>query len=350
MKGVVLPGDSSVSVRDFPVPRVERGQVLIKMAASAICESDIREIYRQHAADGSSAYNGVICGQECCGRVESVGDGVQRLRAGDKVVVYPASGCGECPECRHGYGSECRVRERGVYGRTRNGGMAEFLLAEESDCLRLPGRLSYVDGAHLACTFGPAWEALSRMRVGEGESLLVSGANPSGLAAMMLARCIGVQRVIAVDGAVSRRRLVEELALADAVFDTQDLSAEEIVACASNRGCDAAIDCLGDPAGRMIALRGTARWGRVAFLGEGNSMLFAPGPDVIRRQITIYGTSGTSRQSMASLLELLERVDLQPSKITTHCFSFEEIERAFRAADLAHGQGGKVSVVFDDAP
>lgn len=78
-------------------------------------------------------------------------------------------------------------------------------------------------------------------------------------------------------------------------------------------------------------------------------MLFEPGPDVIRRQLTIYGISGTGRENMTSLLELLEHSDLEPSRITTHCFSFAEIDRAFRAADLAHGQGGRVSVVFDDA-
>ena len=69
MQGVVLPGNSTVEFREFPVPEPGHGQVLIQMRASSICGSDIRAIYREHLGKGPEGYQGVIAGHEPCGQI-----------------------------------------------------------------------------------------------------------------------------------------------------------------------------------------------------------------------------------------------------------------------------------------
>ncbi|HUX13628.1 MAG TPA: alcohol dehydrogenase catalytic domain-containing protein, partial [Spirochaetia bacterium] len=276
MLGARLPGDSSVVLGEYPVPQPRRNQVLIRVKASMICEGEILGAYRQHLDQGDHSYEGVICGHEISGAIENVGPDSQLFSPGDRVIVARVSGCGECADCRQGNSFNCSGTSRAVYGSQRDGGMAEFLLAEERDCVRLPENLCHADGANIACAFGTAWEALKRMAVVVGERLLVTGAGPTGLAAMMLARSLGVSEIIVVDPRDECRTLAEDLGLADATLDEYEPSAAQIIRITEGKGCEVAIDCSGDPLGRVLSIRGAARWGRVAFVGEGNSVLFEP--------------------------------------------------------------------------
>ncbi len=147
MPGVVLPGNSTVEFKEYPIPEPGHGQVLVHMKASSICGSDIRAIYREHLGKGPEGYQGVISGHEPCGQIVKVGPGGKRFQAGDRVVIYHISGCGVCDECQHGYMISCRSDHREAYGWQRDGGHAPYLLAEENNCIRLPDSLSYIDGA-----------------------------------------------------------------------------------------------------------------------------------------------------------------------------------------------------------
>jgi D-arabinose 1-dehydrogenase-like Zn-dependent alcohol dehydrogenase len=198
MTGVALPGNSTVEFRDVPVPTPGHGQVLVQMKASSICGSDIRAIYREHLGKGPEAYQNVIAGHEPCGQIVEVGPGCKEFTVGDRVILYHISGCGICDECKAGYMIGCSSELRSSYGWQRNGGHAPFLLAEENTCVRLPENLSYVDGALVACGFGTAWEALTRMKVNGQDRLLVTGLGPVGLAAAMLGKALGAREVIGV--------------------------------------------------------------------------------------------------------------------------------------------------------
>ncbi len=191
MKGVVLPGNSTVAFVDIDIPRPGHGQVLLEMKASSICGSDIRAIYRQHLGTGPEAYQGVVAGHEPCGRVVAVGPGCRRLREGDRVVVYHIAGCGLCDDCRHGYLIGCTSPLRAAYGWQRDGGHADHMVADEMTCLLLPDELSFVDGALVSCGFGTAYEGLLRLQVSGRDRLLVTGLGPVGLAAAMLGRAMG---------------------------------------------------------------------------------------------------------------------------------------------------------------
>jgi len=346
MRGVVLPGNSTVEIREFPVPEPGHGQVLVKMKASSICGSDIRAIYREHLGEGPEAYQGVIAGHEPCGRIVALGAGCKRFREGDRVVIYHIAGCGVCEDCRHGYMISCRSPLRAAYGWQRDGGHADYLLAEENTCVLLPDNLSYVDGALVACGFGTCYEALSRIHLSGEDRLLVVGLGPVGLAAAMLGRALGARTIIGLDVAPGRLKLARELAVADHVLESDEAAAGRIMDLTDGRGCEASIDCSGSPAGRLLALRGTRGWGRCVFVGEGGTVSFDVSQTVIHKQITVYGSWVTSLKHMEDLAERLARWELRPERTVTHRFPLAEAAEAYRLAD--EGQSGKICIVFDE--
>jgi len=345
MTGVVLPGNSTVEFRDVPVPTPGHGQVLVRMKASSICGSDIRAIYREHLGVGDEAYRGVIAGHEPCGQIEAVGPGCKKYKAGDRVVLYHISGCGVCEDCQAGYMISCHTPHRAAYGWQRDGGHAEFLLAEENTCLSLPDNLSYVDGALVACGFGTAWEALTRIKVDGRDRLLITGLGPVGLAAAMLGRALGASQVIGVDVSQSRIDLAQEMGLVDEAFLSGADTLDKIKSVTGGKGCEAAIDCSGVGSARKLALMATRQWGRCVFVGEGNDLTFDVSPLLIHPQITLFGSWVTSVPHMEELLERLSRWDLHPETTVTHRFSLPQAAEAYAVMDKGHC--GKVVIVTE---
>lgn len=345
MRGVVLPGNSTVAFRDFSVPTPGAGQVLVKMKASSICGSDIRAIYREHLGVGDEAYRNVIAGHEPCGQIVEIGPGCKEFKVGDRVVLYHISGCGVCVDCKSGYMISCHSPHRAAYGWQRDGGHAEYLLAEENTCIHLPDNLTYEDGALVACGFGTAWEALTRIGVNGRDRLLITGLGPVGLAAAMLGKALGVRHVIGADTSASRIALARDLGLVDEAFISDADALGKIKDATGGRGCEASIDCSGAAAARNLAIAGTRQWGRCAFVGEGSDVRFDVSPLLIHPQIALYGSWVTSLGHMEDLVERLSRWNLHPDKTVTHRFTLDQAAQAYEIAD--QGQSGKVVIVSE---
>ncbi len=345
MRGVVLPGDSTVEHVEVPVPSPGHGQVLLRMRASSICGSDIRAIYREHLGHGAEAYRGVVAGHEPCGEVVEVGPGCRNLRFGDRVVVYHIVGCGLCDECRNGYEIGCTDGSRAAHGWQRDGGHADYLLAEERSCLPLPDSLTYVDGAFVSCGFGTAWEALLRIGVDGTDTLLVTGLGPVGLAAAALGRALGAGTVVGVDPVPGRRELATELGLVDHALPSDDSTLDAVLDLTGGAGHSRTVDCSGNPDARRLAVRSTARWGRCAFVGEGGDVTLDVSQELIHKQVSVFGSWVTSLSHMRRLLVLLDRWDLHPERIVTHRFALEEAAEAYNIAD--GGSMGKVCIVWE---
>ncbi|HEV2889383.1 MAG TPA: zinc-binding dehydrogenase [Frankiaceae bacterium] len=341
MRAAYLPGGRRVDLRDVPVPEPGPGQLLLKMGASTICGSDLRAIYREHLGVGAEAYQGVIGGHEPCGQVVRRGPGVTAFAEGDRVVVYHIAGCGSCPDCMAGYDISCQRPERAAYGWQRDGGHAEYILVEERSLVPLPDDLSYLDGASVACSVGTAYEALCRVDVGGRDTTLVTGLGPVGLAAGLLAKKMGATCVIGVDIAEERRALAREVGAVDEAIPAEDAVAE-IKRLTQGHGCETAIDCSGSPQGRVTAIDGARRWGRVAMVGEGGRLDVDVSHQVIHRNLTILGSWVTSRWRTAELLERLVRWRLHPEVLVTHQFPLDRVAEAYEVADS--GVAGKVAV------
>lgn len=347
MIGAYLPGNSTVELRAVPDPRPGHGEVLLRMKASTICGSDIRCIYHEHLGKGPEGYQGVIAGHEPCGQVVETGPGCRRFRDGDRVIVYHISGCGVCNDCRRGYMISCTsAKYRRAYGWQRDGGMAEFMIAEEKDLIALPAELSYADGAQVACGFGTVYEGLQKIGICGDHDVLITGLGPVGLATAALCRAMGAHRIIGSDVLTERLDLARTLGLCDAVLPAGPDNVREVFDLTGGRGVERAVDCSANDAARATAIRATRKWGRIVFLGEGGRVEFNPSPDIIHDQKTIFGSWVTSTWLMEELVERLVRWDLHPARLITHRFRLEEVGKAYEL--MSSGRCGKVAVCFDE--
>ena len=347
MLAAYLPGNSTVEFKEVPVPKPGYGEVLIKMKSSTICGSDIRAIYREHVGKGPEGYQGVICGHEPCGQIIECGEGLRRFKKGDRVVVYHISGCGVCNDCRRGYMISCTSSEyRRAYGWQRDGGMAEYLIAEEKDLVLLPDSLTYTDGAQVACGFGTVYEGLEKIGVSGNDAVLVVGLGPVGLAAAMLAKAIGANKIIGVDTVQERMDIALEKGLCDHVFLSDSEALAKIKEVTGGEGVERSVDCSGNTYGRQLAIRAARKWGKIVFIGEGGTVEFNPSPDIIHEQKSIYGSWVTNIWRMEELVERIVRWGIHPEDLVTHRFPLDQASEAFSV--MAEGKCGKVAVVFDE--
>src|SRR5580692_363425 len=243
MKAAYLPGNSTTDPPEAPVPEPSHGEVLLRMKASTICGSDIRCIYREHLGKGPEGYQGVVAGHEPSGQIEKTGPGCRRFGAGDRVIVYHISGCGVCNDCRRGYMISCTSdKYRRAYGWQRDGGMAEYMLAEEKDLIHLPDQLSYTDGAQVACGFGTVYEGLEKIGISGNDSVLITGLGPVGLATAALCRKMGAQKIIGIDIVDTRMKLARDLGLCDEVLHSGPDNVADVRRMTGGHGVERAID------------------------------------------------------------------------------------------------------------
>ena len=346
MRGAYLPGNSTTKLREVAVPEPGHGEVLIRMKASTICGSDIRAIYREHLGKGPEAYQNKIAGHEPCGQIVKTGPGMRRFQVGDRVVVYHISGCGLCNDCRRGYMISCTSPQRAAYGWQRDGGMADYCLVEEKDLCLLPDELSYVDGAQVACGFGTVYEGLEKISVCGNDAVLITGLGPVGLAAAMLCRALGANRIIGIDVVRERMDLATRMGLCDHVLTAGPDNVAEVKNLTGGHGVERAVDCSANDKARLTAIQATRKWGKICFIGEGGSCEFQPSRDIIHDQKEIHGSWVTYIWRMEELLERLVRWNIHPEDLVTHRFALDDVARAYELMD--GGRCGKVAVCFDE--
>jgi threonine dehydrogenase-like Zn-dependent dehydrogenase len=347
MLAAYMPGDSTTDLRQVAIPAPGHGEALLRMKASTICGSDIRCIYHEHLGKGPEGYQGVIAGHEPAGQIVETGPGCRRFKTGDRVIVYHISGCGVCSDCRRGYMISCTSEKyRRAYGWQRDGGMADYLLAEEKDLAPLPDELSYADGAQVACGFGTVYEGLLKVGIAGTDAVLITGLGPVGLATGALCRKLGASQIIGIDVIPERLQLAIELGVCDAVLRAGPDNVNEIRDLTKGAGVERAIDCSAHPEARATAIRATRKWGKIVLLGEGGTIAFNPSPDLIHDQKTVYGSWVTSIWLMEELVERLVRWNLHPADLVTHRFALDQVGDAYSL--MASGKCGKVAVCFDE--
>ncbi len=275
-----------------------------------------------------------------------MGQGCRHFKEGDRVLVYHISGCGFCPNCRRGFPISCTGKGKAAYGWQRDGGHAEYLLAEEKDLILLPDALSYEDGAFISCGVGTAYEGILRGEVSGSDNVLVVGLGPVGMMAMMLAKGRGAKRIIGVDMLPERLAMAKQLGVMDHGYLATTEGLPQIIAELTHGGADVALDCSGNAAGRLLALQSTADWGRVVYIGETGKVEFEVSADLMHHQRRIIGSWVTSLFHMEKCAHDLTDWKLWPRNAITHRFTLEQAGDAY--ALMASGKCGKVVINFPD--
>ena len=342
MRGVVFIGDSELETRELPDPTAGPGEVVIEMRASGLCGSDLRP-YRTPKSERGHRDDLHVGGHEPCGIISEVGDGVTEVKVGDRVMMHHYTGCGACSMCRIGYTQMC-LHHHEVYGSTKDGGHQDFLLAPASTCVALPNPLTFEEGAAIACGTGTAFHALKRLSISSMDTIAIFGQGPVGASATMFASAMGV-RVIAVDVVPERLALAEQLG-ADVALDAgADDPVEAIFQLTHGEGADATLDATGIPDVRINAVDSARLWGRVCFVGEGNTTTFDISRQIIHRQLAIYGSWTFSTGGLAEVASFVVDRKIPLRDLITHTFRLDQAVEAYEL--FASGTTGKVVLTWE---
>ena len=316
-----------LSVGELPVPRPGAGEALVRVAACGFCHHD-RLVMAGTLRRG--VRSGVVLGHEIAGVVEELGDGVTRVRPGDRVVSLLTNACGECDRCRAGREHRCRNGE-GI-GHGRNGGFAEFVAVSQHSLVALPDGLDLTAASLLACPAGVALQALSAVEVSAGETVVVTGAGGGlGIHALQLAASLGA-RTMAVTSTSGKAGALAHYG-ADEVIETGGADSgldfsEVVTALTGDEGAEVVIDTVGTPTIRS-SVRCLAQYGRLALLGEvgGEGSLRGLIPEIVFRDARLTGVSGVSRATLEQTIALAAEGRLTP--VLQQVMPLEEAGRAY---------------------
>jgi NADPH:quinone reductase-like Zn-dependent oxidoreductase len=330
-------GPEVLRIEDVPTPQPGPGEVLVRVKAAAMNHLDLW-VRRGLPIETTMPHIG---GSDVAGVIADVGDGVDRARIGERVVINPSLFDGTCEWCRRGEESMCpRYR---IMGEHTDGGFAEYVVAAGDHAYRIPDALRFEDAAALPIAYMTAWRAVqSRAQVRPGDDVLVLGASGgTALAAVQIARLAG-GRVFAVTSGAEN---VERLRGLGAAF-VYDREAEDwakaVQRDTGGRGVDVVVEGPGAATWKG-SLRSLANGGRLVTFGA------TTGPKVeidIRalfwRQVSIVGTTMASVAEFEAMLQAVFSGALAP--IVDTVLPLDEIRAAHERLE-AGGQFGKIVLV-----
>ena len=196
----------------------------------------------------------------------------------------------------------------------------------------MPDDLSFATGAAISCGTGTAYQALRRIKLAGGDTIAIVGQGPVGLSATQLAAAMGA-RVIALDVSAERLARAKDFG-ADALIDPQsDNAVAAIKALTHGSGADMALDTSGAADGRLIAVRGTRAWGTACFVGEGGNVTIEVSPDMLRKQLTVFGSWTFSTSVQAECARFVADRKIAVDDLFTHRWQLDQADEAYRLFD-----------------
>jgi len=328
---LVLHGKGDLRLEEHPRPRaLDDFEVLIAPRSVGICGSDMH--YYKDAAIGGKAipfpgchatcFGGVL-GHEASGEILEVGRKVSNLSAGDRVAIEPGQPCGLCKTCLNGRYNLCAsVRFLGSYLSDCSGALCEQMVHDSRFCFKLPDHISY-DAAALLEPMSVGLYACRRGHVSIGTRVLVCGAGPVGLMAVICAKVAGASFVGCTDISDERLKMAMQLG-ADAIYNvTVDASREKVPT-----DWGVALECSGAATSLNLALDCVERGGRIVLVGMGKYDVECR--KVQLKELDLVGMFRYANTYPAAL-SILASGQIDVKAMITHHFDLSSAPQAFRA-------------------
>jgi len=329
MRAVLLHGAKDVRVDQVPMPRiVEDGDAIIKLAAACVCGSDL---WGYRGIDPITTP--VSAGHEYCGVVQEVGASVRNVKPGDFVVGSFFASDNTCEICRSGYQSGCLNRHpmgaencQAEYVRVPLADGTLVATASMPDPDLIPSLLACSD------VLGTGWFAAKAAEVGPGKTVAVIGDGAVGLLAVLSAKLLGAERIIAMSRHESRQQLAIEFGATDIVTERGDDGVARIKALTGGLGVHSALEAVGTQESMMQAIRSTRRGGHVGYVGVSHDVNL-PGLELFFSHVHLHGGPAPVRDYLPDLIGRVMNREINPGRVFDLELPFDQAAEAYRAMD-----------------
>jgi len=324
MKCAVLSGEKTISLEDRPKPKPGSEEIVIDAKACGICGTDLHGYLH-----GKIIPTGTIMGHELSGIVDDTGSEVTSVKPGDRVVVHPAKKCLQCFWCVRGQMNLCGNSVSIGLSPEHDGGFAEYVrIPSERMLFPFPDSVSFEQGA-LTEPLATAYHAVRISRFKPGDTVLVVGAGPIGIAAIQFLRIGGAGRIVALEIAPERRDIALR-AGADLVFDPIQEGSGLISMLrdiTDGVGFDSAFECSGVPAAIAQSLYHIRRGGQYILTGISDKDTPLNTLYISLSEIDIMGSFGSRYFEFQSVIMMMEKGMIDTDLLITDCIALEDIEK-----------------------
>ncbi|MFF4213037.1 zinc-dependent alcohol dehydrogenase family protein [Streptomyces sp. NPDC001796] len=326
MKGFVFHGPGKSAWEEVPDPDIkESTDAIVRVETTTICGTDLHIL----KGDVPEVRPGTVLGHEAVGEIVEAGRDLHAVQPGERVLVSCITACGRCGYCWERTYGQCRGGGGWTLGHVIDGTQAEYVRVPHADLSvhAMPGAVDSKDAVLLADIFPTAYEVgVLNGHVRPGDSVVVVGTGPIGLAAIATARLFAPERIVAVDPAAMRLDAAKGLG-ADALAEPVD--AQELIAdLTDGLGADVVIEAVGVPESFELCTRVVRPGGHIANVGVHGRPVTLHLEDLWSRNVTIT-TGLVDTYSTPTLLRMAAAGRLPTSSLVTHTFPLEQMEEAY---------------------
>ncbi len=343
MRQVVMIKPGTIEVEEREDPRIlEPTDAIIRLKATCICGSDLWP-YR-----GAEDVEHQVMGHEYVGVVEEIGSQVKTIKVGDFVVGSFWASDNTCEICQAGYHAYCVHR------------VLMGTIGTQSDKARIPladGTLVATPGqpdedlipSLMAASdvLGTGWFAAVAAEAGPGKTVAVVGDGAVGLLAVLAARQLGAERIIAFSRHGDRQKLAREFGATDIIQERGAAGVAKVKELTAGLGAHSVIEAVGTQEAMMQAIHSTRPGGHVGFVGVSHDVAI-PGDELFGAGVHIHGGPAPVRRFLPELIQLIWDRKINPGKVFDLTLPFDQAAEGYRAMD--ERRAIKVLLQLDDRP
>ncbi|WP_097325589.1 zinc-binding dehydrogenase [Paractinoplanes atraurantiacus] len=328
MRGLVYGGPGNRSWTEIPDPAIQDPRdAVIRVDAVTICGTDLHIL----GGDVPETAAGRVLGHEAVGTVIETGGGVAGLVAGDRVLASCISACGICRFCREGVYGQCLGGGGWILGHLVDGVQSEYARIPFADLstYKLPEQVSDESAVLLADILPTSYEVgVLNGRVQPGDTVVIVGAGPIGLAAVLAARLYSPAHIVVIDKAESRLQAAKMFGADTTIVAGGEDPREVLLALTGGLGADVAMEAVGTPQTFELCASLVRPGGRIANIGVHGKPATLHLEDLWIRNVTIT-TGLVDTFSTPKLLDMLVADRLDLSHMITHRFPLEDFMPAY---------------------
>lgn len=335
MKAIVIDTPNKIEIKDIPMPEVKGNEALLKVKCVGICGADVASY------TGNQPFTTYprIPGHEFSAEIVAVPENDKGLKVGDIVTCNPYFNCGSCYSCERGFVNCCTDNQ--TMGVQRDGAFCEYISMPVERIF--PGMGLSAEELALIEPFSISQHAVSRAVIKESDTVLVVGAGPIGLFALLAAKqkC---KKIVVADILDNRLALATEYG-ADAVVNTKNQSLEEFTReFTEGRGFDVCIEACGAPETFLNCIDCAAFAANIILIGNGKRETSFVHSIILKKELNIHGSRNALNADFINNIELVASKKADVMKMVSGIYDMENATDAFEALTKNDGTLAKILI------
>lgn len=339
MKAIQITQPNEVKIIEKEMPKAEKGEALLKVLYCGICGADVASY------TGNQPFTTYprIPGHEFSAQIVEIPENDRGLKAGDIITCNPYFNCGECYACKRGIVNACHDNQ--TMGVQRDGSFQEYITMPIERIIDGKGlsakELALIEPFSISC------HALSRAEVKNGDNLLIMGAGPIGLFALIKAKSMGA-RVLIADMLSSRLELAKEFG-ADCVVNVKETDLHKVCEeFTKGNGFDVCVEACGAPETFLSCIDEAAHGANIILIGNGKRETTFVHSIILKKELNIFGSRNAFTRDFEELIDLVADGKADILKMVSGVYDMQNATAAFEALSHNDGTLAKLLIKFGD--